>query len=75
MSVFLGFVHRHVFIWNTQLFGDGFCLRLQVEPIQLGPIGRAVAEIGTRSLDWAQLSRFHLKTEAESSLRNAMCFK
>jgi hypothetical protein len=29
-------------------------------------------EIGTSSTDWAQLSRFYLKTETESSLRNAV---
>jgi hypothetical protein len=29
-------------------------------------------EIGTSSIDWAQLSRFYLKTETESSLRNAV---
>jgi hypothetical protein len=28
-------------------------------------------EIGTSSIDWAQLNKFHLKTE--SSLRNAVC--
>jgi hypothetical protein len=27
---------------------------------------------GTSSIDWAQLSRLHLKTETESSLRNAV---
>jgi hypothetical protein len=27
-------------------------------------------ELGTSSIDWAQLSRFHLKTEIESCLRN-----
>jgi hypothetical protein len=27
-------------------------------------------EIGTSSTDWAQLSRFYLKTETKSSLRN-----
>jgi hypothetical protein len=32
-------------------------------------------EIGTSSVDWAQLSRFHLKTETESSFRNVVCFK
>jgi hypothetical protein len=26
-------------------------------------------------IDWLQLSRFHLKTETESSLRNVLCFK
>jgi hypothetical protein len=29
-------------------------------------------EIGTNSIDWAQLSRFYLKTETESSLRNVV---
>jgi hypothetical protein len=32
-------------------------------------------EIGTSSIDWAQLSRFHLKTETESSLRNVVLVK
>jgi hypothetical protein len=31
-------------------------------------------EIGTSSIDWAQLSRCHLKTETESSLRNVVNF-
>jgi hypothetical protein len=39
----------------------GFYLRLQVKP---------TPETGNRSIDWAQLSRFYLKTETESSLRN-----
>jgi hypothetical protein len=29
-------------------------------------------EIGTSSIDWAQLRRFHLKMEIESSLRNTV---
>jgi hypothetical protein len=29
-------------------------------------------EIGTSSIDWAQLSRFHLKTETESSFGNVV---
>jgi hypothetical protein len=29
-------------------------------------------EIGTSSIDWAQLSRFYLKTETESSLQNVV---
>jgi hypothetical protein len=29
-------------------------------------------EIGTSSIDWAQLSRFYLKTETESSLGNVV---
>jgi hypothetical protein len=34
--------------------------------LRIGP------EIGTSSIDWAQLSRFCLKTETESSFRNAV---
>jgi hypothetical protein len=30
-------------------------------------------EMGTSSIDLAQLSRFYLKTETESSFRNAVC--
>jgi hypothetical protein len=40
----------------------GFCIRLQVEPAQLGPIDRW----GPSSIYWAQLSRSHMKTETES---------
>jgi predicted membrane protein len=32
-------------------------------------------EIGTSSIDWAQLCRFYLKTETEFSLRNVMFWK
>jgi hypothetical protein len=32
-------------------------------------------EIGTSSVDWVQLSRFYLKTETESSLRNVVFWK
>jgi hypothetical protein len=31
-------------------------------------------ESGTMSIDWAQLSRFHLKMETEFSLKNVMCY-
>jgi hypothetical protein len=45
---------------------------------QLGPVHRASPyspEIGTRSIDWAQLSRLHLNTETESSLQNGVLNK
>jgi hypothetical protein len=29
-------------------------------------------QIGTSTIDWAQLSRFYLKTETESSLQNVV---
>jgi hypothetical protein len=32
-------------------------------------------KIGTNCINWAQLSRFHLKTETESSLRNVVLKK
>jgi hypothetical protein len=32
-------------------------------------------EMGTSSIDWAQLSRFYLKTETESNLRSAVFLK
>jgi hypothetical protein len=34
-----------------------------------------VLEVGTSSIGWAQLSRFHLKMETESSLKNIACFQ
>jgi hypothetical protein len=43
---------------------EGFCL--------LGCNAKQHPEIGTISIDWAQLNRFHLKTETQSSLRNAV---
>jgi hypothetical protein len=66
-----------LFIFLNNVSETGFCLRLQVKPIQFGPIDRDLRtkdrEIGTNSIDWAQLSRFYLKTETESSIRNAVC--
>jgi hypothetical protein len=44
----------------------GFYLRLQVELIQIGPTERATLSPETK------LSRIYLKTETESSLRNAV---
>jgi hypothetical protein len=32
-------------------------------------------EMWTSSIDWGQLSRFHMKTETQPSLRNVVCFK
>jgi hypothetical protein len=53
-----------MFLFKTHNLSETvFCLRLQVEPTQLGPIDRT--GIGTCSIYWAQLSRFHLKTETE----------
>jgi hypothetical protein len=33
---------------------------------------RPCLEVGTSSIDWAQLSEFYLKTETESNLRNVV---
>jgi hypothetical protein len=58
----------------------GLCLRLQLVYTQLGPIDAARPYLRTVSgpeakisyVDWNHLNRFHLKTETESSLRNAV---
>jgi hypothetical protein len=42
------------------------CLFFKTQISELCP------EIGTSFIDWAQLSRFYLKTERESSLRNVV---
>jgi hypothetical protein len=55
----LDIVHRPVFYLKQDVSETGFCLRIQVET-------------ETSSFYWANLSRFHLKTETESSLRNVV---
>jgi hypothetical protein len=65
-------MQRAVIVKTRTVSEIGFCLRLRAKPPQLGPIDRANPEIGTSSIDWVQLSTFHLKTETESSLRSAM---
>jgi hypothetical protein len=37
--------------------------------------GHRSLEIWTTSIDWAQLSRFYLKAETESSFRNVVVLK
>jgi hypothetical protein len=64
--------HHPVYILKHNVSETGFCLRLHVKPTQLGSIDRAGPEIGTSSVDWAQLNRFYMKTETESSLRNVV---
>jgi hypothetical protein len=64
-TAILVITHRPVFYLKLDDSEIGFCLRQQVEPTQLGPKERT-------SLRWANLSRFHLTTETESSLRNFM---
>jgi hypothetical protein len=68
--------HHPVFTLKRNILGTAFCLHLQVKPTQLGRIYRSspyllsYSETGTCSIDWANLSRFHLKTETESALHN-----
>jgi hypothetical protein len=76
--MFFHIIHRLVFIYKNRsvyflkynVSEAGFWLYLLVKPTQLSPIDRASPEIGTSSIDCAQLSEFYLKTETESSLRN-----
>jgi hypothetical protein len=51
---------------NTVLFVFQNTTFRRLDFVSLSP------EIGTSSMDWAQLSRFHLKTETVSILRNAV---
>jgi hypothetical protein len=68
------------FILNTQRFGDYILSPFSGETYS-GPIDRASpyfrtgTEIGTSSIEWAKLSRFHLKAETQFSLRNEVRFK
>jgi hypothetical protein len=48
---------------------DGLCCAWFIYPIRY-QCGRP--EIWTSSIDWAQLSRFHLKMETEPSVRNVV---
>jgi hypothetical protein len=53
-------IHRSIVYLKHNISETGFCLLLQVEHTQLGPVQRQ-----TSSIYWAQLSRFHLKTETD----------
>jgi hypothetical protein len=71
----LNIIHCPVFYLKHDVSDTVFCLRLQVENSQIGPVERAnlclqiPATTATNSTYWAHLSRFHLKTGAESSIR------
>jgi hypothetical protein len=54
----LDIIRRPVLYSKRKISETGLCLHLQVEPTQLGP-----TDTETNSIYWAQLSRFHLKTE------------
>jgi hypothetical protein len=62
----LDIIHRPVFCLKRDFSETEFCLRLQVESTQLGLIDKASPCLHTH---WAELSRFRLKTETESSIR------
>jgi hypothetical protein len=75
--MFLDIIHHLVFclkcrpvISKHNVSETGFYLCPQVKPTLLGPIDRASLEMGTSSVYWTQQSRFYLRTEIESSLRN-----
>jgi hypothetical protein len=81
----LDIIHRPVFYLKDNVSETGFSFRPQVEPTNLGPKDGATLrlhalnwcfsrcpETEDSSTDWAQLSSFHLETEKESSLRNAV---
>jgi hypothetical protein len=59
--MFLDIIHRLVhFLKSHNISETGFCVRPQ--------------EIRASSIYWIQLSRFYLRTETESSLRNVVFF-
>jgi hypothetical protein len=73
-------IYRPVFYLKHVVSETGFFLRSQAVSTQLGPIDEARPCLGagletrTNSVDWPQLSRYHLKT-TESSLRKAVLNK
>jgi hypothetical protein len=48
-------IRHHVFYLEHNALETGFCLRLQVEPTQLGPIDIASLDLWTRGRDWLKL--------------------
>jgi hypothetical protein len=54
-SMLLNNIHRPVYVLKHNVSETGLCLRPQVKPTLLGPIGRA----------WTQQGRFYLRTETE----------
>jgi hypothetical protein len=57
-------INRPVLYLKLNASEIGFRLRLQMEPTD--------TETKTSYIDWAQLTRIHLKTEIECSFRNVM---
>jgi hypothetical protein len=74
--MFLDIIHRPVFIqitvlflFKTQRYRDWILTPFSGKTYSVGHLS---PEIETTSSDWAQLSKFYLKTETESSLRNVV---
>jgi uncharacterized membrane protein YkgB len=60
-----------LFLFKTHSIPEtGFCLRLQVEPTQLGPVDRA-----SPYLRYLYQHKIHVNTETESSPRNIVLNK
>jgi hypothetical protein len=66
------------FCLNQSVAETEFCLQIEVQTVQFGEIHEAnvcfrcccsYLEAETDSVEWVQLSKFHLKKETESSLR------
>jgi hypothetical protein len=66
--IILDIIDCLVFHLEHELSETELCLRLQVEYTQLGPLHRATLCLRNNSIYWAQLIRFHLKTDTESRL-------
>jgi hypothetical protein len=58
-----------IFSCFVLVLADDFCCAWLVYPLWWW---YWCPEIGTSSIDWAQLSRLYLKTETESNLRNVV---
>jgi hypothetical protein len=52
--------------WINYIYTNIMFLDIIRLPVLVGP------DVGTSSVDWTQMSRFYLKTETESSLRNVV---
>jgi hypothetical protein len=74
--MYLDIIHRLTLSKNTVLFifqnvSDWILSPPSGKTYSVGP----KPEKGTSSIDWAQLSKFYLKAETESSLRNVVFSK
>jgi hypothetical protein len=63
------YVEFLMFLMLVLTLADGLCCAWFVWPVVCWC---RCLEIGTGSISWGKLSKFHLKTETESSSRNVM---